>query len=409
MNKNTIAISLLTALSAGSLGAQSLYDLAPDDSTTESLPLAFTAGFNLGYDNNPTPLFGGDESFYGQAYVGATFLHNSPQTTFNFGAQIGVIHYFDNLDVPGRNVDDTTFTISLYANWTRRVSERLRFVSRNNLAYELEPDFSTGFQAQRQVGNYFRYSTDNAVGYRWSERLATYTGVRFNGISFDDFPAGDRSLVTIYNDFRYQVSERTVATLTYRYQDVDGEGSVPDATNHFILVGLEHRFSPRSTAVVRAGAQIREVDFGTDGNSPYLEATLRTQVNERFSLRTYARYGVEDWQRVLQLPFPGPTVLYSNTDTLRLGVTGNYALSRAINLTGGVNLAFLDFNDPQGPAPVGLNSVSEELVNVFVGFDYAVDDSLSVNFRYNFEDLSSDAVGRNYDRNRISIGASKTF
>ena len=236
MKKQSFAIAAIGTALASSLCAQSLFDLAPDDSETDSLPLSYTAGANFGFDDNPTPLAGNsDESLYGQAYVGATFLNNTPQTTTSFGAQVGLIHYFDNLDILGQDIDDTAYTATTYLNWTHRSSERLRFVSRNFATYELEPDYSVGFQAQRQVGNYTRWSTDNAVGYRWSDRLATYTGLRLDGISFDDLANGDRSTLTLYNDFRYQLSDRTVGTLTYRNAEVDGDGAVTDSTNHFIL------------------------------------------------------------------------------------------------------------------------------------------------------------------------------
>ena len=161
MKKQSFAIAAIGSALAVSLCAQSLFDLAPDDSETDSLPLSYTAGANFGYDDNPTPLYGNsDESLYGQAYVGATFLNNTPQTTTSVGAQVGLIHYFDNLDVLGDNIDDTAYTATAYLNWTHRSSERLRFVSRNFATYELEPDYSVGFQAQRQVGNYTRWSTD---------------------------------------------------------------------------------------------------------------------------------------------------------------------------------------------------------------------------------------------------------
>jgi len=410
MKKQTITVATIGMALASSLCAQSLFDLAPDDTQSDSLPLTWTAGLNFGLDDNPTPLGQGgeDDAFYGNAYLGVTFLNNSPQTTLNFGAQIGVIHYFDNIDIVGQDIDDTYFTTSLYLNWTHRVSERLRFVSRNLLSYELEPDYSVGFQAQRQNGNYFRWSTDNAVGYRWSDRLATYTGIRFDGITFEDFDGGDRTTITAYNDFRYQVSDRTVATLTYRYSDVDGEDQVSDSTNHFILAGIEHRFSQQTTGVLRAGVQIRDVDQGDSGESPYVEGSFTTRVNESFSLRGYARYGVEDFQRSLvdfSLPFP-PTAVYSNVDALRLGLTANYQISSTLGLNGGVNFAMLDYNERQSIR--GQSQVDEDFLNLFVGFDYQVTDNVSLNARYNFEDLSSDA-DRDYDRNRFSLGASTTF
>ena len=410
MKKQFVAASAVGMALAGSLCAQSLFDLAPDDDQNESLPLEWTAGLNFGYDDNPTPLLGNDDSSaYGQAYVGLTFLNNTPQTTLSVGAQIGVIHYFDNLDVLGADVDDTSFTTALYLNWTNRVSERLRFVSRNRLSYELEPDYSTGFQSQRQNGNYLRWSTDNAVGYRWSERLATYTGLRFSGLSYDDVDGGDRTTWTAYNDFRYQLSERTVATLTYRYSDTDGDGGVTDSTNQYILAGLEHRFSPQTSGVIRAGVQLRDVDGGESGSSPYFEASLNSRINEQFSVKAYGRYGVEDYSRSLRnLDIPGaPFAVYSDSDTLRVGFTANYQVSQSLGLNAGVNYAMLEYNDLL-PGYPGASSVDEDLLNAFIGFNLKISDNLWLNGNYNFEDLASDA-GRDYDRNRFSLGVSTTF
>lgn len=410
MKKHFAVAGALGMALAGSLCAQSLFDLAPDDTETDSLPLTWTAGVNFGYDDNPTPLLGNDdESAYGQAYIGGTFLTNTPQTTLSFGAQVGVIHYFDNLDVAGTDVDDTSFTASLYLNWTKRVSERLRFVSRNRASYELEPDYSTGFQSQRQVGNYLNWSSDNAVGYRWSERLATYTGIRVNGLTYDEGSSGDRLTWTLYNDFRYQLSERTVATLTYRHSETEGDGLVSDTSNQYILAGLEHRFSPQTSAIIRAGVQLRDVDGGKSSSSPYLEASLRTKVNQQLGIRAYARYGVEDYSRSLSNGSiaGSPFAVYSGSDTLRIGLTADYQVSQELSLTAGINYAMLTYEDIL-PGFVGASSVDEDLLNAFVGFDLNLTESLVLNGRYNFEDLASDA-GRDYDRNRFSVGVSTSF
>ena len=215
--------------------------------------------------------------------------------------------------------------------------------------------------------------------------------------------------MTLYNDFRYQLSDRTVATLTYRNADVSADGAVTDSTNHFILAGLEHRFNRKSTGVIRAGAQVRDVEGGSSGNSPYVEGSFRTAVNSQFSLRSYVRYGVEDFARNVFNPDTFINAFYSNTDTLRLGVTGTYSLSEDLSLSGGINYASLKYNDLYvSTFGLGASSVDEELLNVFVGVNLRVSDNVSVNARYNFEDLTSDA-GRAYDRNRFSLGASTQF
>ena len=401
MNKQIFAIAAVGMATAGALCAQSLFDLAPDEAEKDSLPLTWTAGATIGYDDNPTPLLGNDDSsLYGQAYVGATFLSNTPSTTTSFGAQIGVIHYFDNLDVLGTDVDDTSFTAALYLNWTNRVSERLRLVSRNSLAYELEPDYSAGFQSSRQVGNYFRWYTDNAVGYRWSERLATYTGFALNGISYDDAEGSDRFTWSLYNDFRFQLSQQTIGTLNYRYSDTEGDAGVTDSTNHYITLGLEHRFSPRAVGVIRGGIQIRDVDQGDSSTNPFFEGSLNVKMNEQFSWKAYGRYSVEDYARTLN------RVNYSDNQSFRVGVSGEYIVSQDLSLNAGVNYIMQGFEDP-------LNGViapnfDEDLLNIYLGFALGLTETVSLNGRYNFEDLSSDA-GRDYDRNRFSLGVSAQF
>ena len=56
-----------------------------------------------------------------------------------------------------------------------------------------------------------------------------------------------------------------------------------DSTNQYLLFGAEHRFSPNTIGIVRAGAQFRDVDNGGDETSPYLEAAFNWQATEAFS------------------------------------------------------------------------------------------------------------------------------
>ncbi|MCH1508976.1 MAG: hypothetical protein L7T84_07215, partial [Akkermansiaceae bacterium] len=267
-----IAVSLIPL---GSASAQSLFDLAPSNDDSEPLPLTWTAGASVGHDDNAAPFFNGPDqsSLYGSAYVGASFLSRTPSTTTEFFARLGIVHYFENIENNGDDVDQSSSVAGFGLNWTNRISDRLRIVSRNTLNKEREPDYSQGFQGA-VTGDYLRWSTDQAVGYRWSERLGTYTGVRYDDVSYDDIDGSDRSTLTFYNDFRYQLSPQTVATFTYRLSEVDG-GFVSDSTNSYFLVGLEHRFSPNTLGVVKAGVQNRDVDSGDDTSSPYVEASLR--------------------------------------------------------------------------------------------------------------------------------------
>ncbi|MDB4283863.1 outer membrane beta-barrel protein [bacterium] len=401
-----ITATAIGLLSASSLCAQTLFDLAPSEEASESIPLTWVVGASIGYDDNPTPI-GNDsnESVYAVGYVGASFLSEAPQDRVEFSAQVGYVHYFDDLDygvAPNRvSVDQSTPTGNLTLNWTRRVSDRLRFSSSNYVGFEYQPDYSVGTTAARQTGAYLRWSSDNSVGYRWSERLGTYTGVIFDGITYDDDNTGanDVSGLTFYNDFRYQLSPQTVATLTYRYSERDIDNSSADSENQFILAGIEHRFSPNTVGILRGGVQIREVDGSADGSStsPSFEAALNTQVNEQLSVRAYGRYSVEDYARNIG------GVLYDDANTLRFGVTGNYQVSQDLSLQGGINYQFLDYSDDVAPG------IDEDLFNAFVGFNLQVAENVYLNGTYNFEDLGSDNNAREYDRNRFSLGVRATF
>ncbi len=394
-----ITATTLGLLSVSSLCAQSLFDLAPKDGETESSPLFWTVGASLGYDDNPTP--GSDnETAYGVVYVGAAFLSQSPQTTVEFAGRLGYVHYFDDLDFGLLKVDQSTPTGSLRLNLTHRVNERLRLSSRNSMAFEYQPDYSVGSSAIRQTGAYTRWSSDNSVGYRWSERLGTYTGFIYDGVEYDN-PAAQRndiSAITLYNDFRYQLSPQTVATLTYRYADRNTAGSARDTQNHFIMVGGEHRFSSNSVAIVRAGVQLRSIDGSTrDYTSPSAEAAVTTRVNQLLSVKAYGRLSTEDSSRQVG------AAVYDNANTMRLGVSGTYRVSQALSLSSGINYMSLAYED--GTA----EDRDESLINAFVGFDLQIAENLYLNGSYNFEDLGSDVVSREYDRNRMSIGVRATF
>ena len=399
--KKQFTVTAVSLICIGSVSAQSLFDLAPSSDDSEPLPLTWTAGASLGFDDNAVPLVAGSDesSLYGSAYVGASFLSRTPATTTEFFARLGIVHYFDDIDAGGQNVDQSSSVAGFGLNWTNRISDRLRFVSRNTLNKEREPDYAQGFQGAAS-GDYLRWSTDQAVGYRWSERLGTYTGVRYEDVSYDDIDGFDRSTLTLYNDFRYQLSPQTVATFTYRLSEVDG-GVVSDSTNSYFLVGLEHRFSPNTLGVIKGGVQNRDVDGGGDSSNPYFEASVRSQINEQFTIRSYVRYGVEDYARsIIGINFEG-------SETLRLGLTGTYGVSEQLSLNAGVNYVSLGYVDS---IPAGVD-VDEDSLNLSVGFRLELSDTMWLNGSYNFETLSSDfvAVDREYDRNRINLGINTTF
>lgn len=398
MKKQIIAGSVILA-SAGLATAQGLYDVAPNIDAKESSPLKWNAGISYGYDDNVTPTLGNnDEVSYANAYVGASLVSITPQTTWDIYGRIGAIYYFDDIQAAGS--DDVYGQGRIGINWAHRVSERLRFSSRNYVAYELEPDYSYAFASDRLIDEYLHYQSDNAVGYRWTERFATYTGFTVRGLEYANASSNnDRQTYSIYNQFRYRASEQTVWTLDYRYSWTDSSGTAGDSTNHYVLLGVEHRFSPTAVLAVKAGVQMRDVDNGTDSDQPFVEAALRSRMNDQLSVRAFARYSVEDYGT----SFAGFT--YDTNNTLRIGLSADYVVSPQLTLHAGVNYIMTDLEDGRtvpGGAPVA--DTDTDLINLYLGFSYQINEGMYLTGSYNWTDSDSDIAVRNYERNRASLG-----
>ena len=409
--KKPLSIGLASALLAGVASADGLYYVGAE--AKESMPLKWVVGLDVTYDDNVTPNTGnGDEDAFSiNPYVGLSVVSITPQTSWDVYARVGALYYLN--DVKGQS-DDLYPQARVGANVTHRFNERVRVSSRNFLAYELEPDYSYGFATSRQNDPYLYWQTDNSVGYRWSERFATYTGFILTGLDYDsEVENSDRFTWTIYNQFRYQLSPQTVLTAEYRYSETDGDGFAADSTDQYALVGVEHRFSPNSILIARVGAQFREVDdSGDDSTSPYAEIATTTRVNEVFTVRAFLRYGLEAYDTVQTI---GAGIYdFSEKETLRIGVSAEYAISPMLALFGGVDYipATYDEGNRVGGSVLAPDSVSgydEDLVNAYIGLSVKFTEYLSGSLTYNFTNSESDFENRDYDRNRVTVGVRAEF
>ena len=293
---------------------------------------------------------------------------------------------------------------------THRFNEKLRLVSNNFVSYELEPDYSYGFASTRQVSEYLYWQTDNALGYRWTERFATYTGFQITALDYTDLPNADYLTWTIYNQFRYQVTPQTVLTASYRYSETSGDGISNDSTNQYLLGGFEHRLSPNTILIANVGAQLRSVDTaggGDDSTNPYAELTLQSQINEQFSIRGFLRYGIEDYDSVIGAN------QFDERQALRIGVSSEYQISKALSVFGGVDYIGTNYDSGRNAAgPITLTG-DESLFNIYIGASVKLTEYLTGTLSLNH--TTSDGSGaifgtaRDYDRNRISLGLSSEF
>jgi hypothetical protein len=402
MKRKFSPIVLMMAV-ASTCSAQSLYYKGSE--AQDSVPLTFTVGAQMTFDDNVAPGELTENSSLGfNPYVGATFVTITPQTTWNVYVRLGLVYLFD----APPEIDDVTSQSRAGINFTHRFSERLRFTSENFLSYELEPDFANGIGASRRLGAFFAWSTNNSIGYRWTERFGNYLGMSVNGVNYDA-PDNDRLTWELYNQFRYQLGPQTVLTGDYRYSETAGDGRAEDSTNQFLLVGVEQRFSPTMVGVARLGAQLRDVEGGDSISSPYAELALNSSVNKAFSLKAFTRYGIESGDTVRE--FNGNFIDFNERQTLRVGVSGDYVISPTLSLFTGVDYiptTFASGRNASNSLPI-VGELNEDLFNGYIGVSMKINEMLTASLSYNYTDSSSDFANQTFERNRISIGVSAQF
>jgi hypothetical protein len=404
--KFSLGVVTLAAV-CGFASAQGLYYTGSE--AQESMPLRWAVGANLTWDDNVTPGGIEQDSLSISPYVGASMVNITPQTTLDVYARLGLIYYFDSPD--GQGADDVNAQARLGVNVAHSFSERLRLSSRNFISYELEPDYSLGVSSARQAGEYLYWQTDNALGFRWTERFGTYTGFQLTGLDYDDVDSADRFIWSIYTQGRLLLSEQTVLTADYRYSQSDGSDLASDSTNHYLLGGVEHRVSATTIVIARGGVQWRDVDNGRDSTNPFLELAVNSQLSEQFRLRSFVRYSVEDFDTVQQLAGLG-LYDFDERQTLRIGVSAEHAVTQKLSLFGGVDYIPASFDGGRrvlGAGPARVNGLDEDLVNLYIGLSMEFANNLHGTVSYNFTDSSSDFVSRSYDRNRISVGVRAEF
>jgi hypothetical protein len=402
------ATGFLTASLVVSAYAGGLYHV-PNEEAEDTLPIKWSVGMSAVWDDNTTPTDPGpdDQTFSLNPYTAMEFSSAAPQTTWDVMAKLGLLYYFDEPVAAGS--DDSYGQMRAGFNLTHRFDERLRFVTRNFISYELEPDYSYGVATNRQSSEYVYWDVDNALGYRWTERLATYTGIKLTMLDYSETANSDRFTSTLYNQFRYVLSPQTVGTATIRYAQTTGAEQSSDSTDTYLLIGAEHRFSPSTILIGSAGAQFRQVDAvnGKDSTSPYLELTLRSQVNQQLIVSGFARYGAEVYDTVVNLPLLAE---YDSRLTLRLGTQATYEISEKLSLFSGIDLISASFEN--GRAVVGgapQPDQSETLFNAYLGTSLKLTEYLAASLTYNFTTADSDLQNRSYDRNRISVGLQAEF
>lgn len=401
--KLKVALASLVLTSSVQAG-EGLYSVG--DQPEDLIPLQWMVGLKVIHDDNATP--GGDldgeEASSIMPYIGGQLTNMTPRTVVDVYAEIGMMYYFDK----PQGLDDTSINSRMSLDVFHDVNERISLATRNFISYELEPNYAYGYASSRQGEEHLFWSTDNSIDYNWTDRLATRTGVKYFGTHYEDSEDSNRQSISLSNQFRYLLSPQTIGTVTYRHTLSKGEGNSSDSNDQYITFGAEHRFSPNHIGSGQIGVQLRDVDDGDSSSNPFFNLTLISQMNSQFMIRNFLRYSVEDTDTVQNQG--GNIGEYDERATLRFGSSASYDLSPKLQLFGGVDYIRTSLGAGRLISGSGtFPDADEEVINAYIGFALKITETIEANCSYNFTDSDSPLSGRDYDRNRFSLGVSAIF
>ncbi len=373
----TTAAVLTAASQAGAQGYLSIGANADSD-FERKLPFSWTVGAQLGWDSNVGVTSSNEqESAYISASIGIDYSSGDRRTAISYHGSYSPLWYFDAPD----GVDEFQNNARFGMDYRRRINPKLVLTNSFYVSYEVEPDYQIGATVARRTEPYFYGYESLAAAYSWNRRFSTVTSFTVSGVYYDGGYGENYANYMLANEFRYAFSRTTTGTFTYRFGLTDYEDS-DDTESHFILIGADHRFSPRLSGSIRTGVELRESE-----STPYVETSLTYRVSRKTDVRWYSVYGY-------------PIDSGSSDADLRTGVTASHRFNSR-------------FSGNLGAHYIGENSdfMDQETLALSTGFNYILYKNVSLNGGYSFTTSATDApngIGE-YDRHMVQLGIASRF
>ncbi|MFM2168753.1 MAG: hypothetical protein RIS79_3124 [Verrucomicrobiota bacterium] len=362
-------------------------------------PLTFSIFSNGGYDRldykNPglgTP--GNIDSWF--ATGGASVMYTRPdQTTpFSFSLDSSVVNYIDGVPT----FQDTFYNNRATINFEHRFSERLKISNNFFATYGVEPNNAFGFGASTTLWNgQYLYGYNNFnINYAWSPRFSTTTSYTIDGIGYEDNLIGnqeDRYTHLFAQQFSYALTRQTSLTAEYRYRTTTfDKAQGKNFHSHFALAGVDHAWSDRFSGSARAGAEFYESSRQSNV-SPYAEAALNYAVARETMVRGFASLGYNGAE----------LASFNSRYGVNTGLQVNHNISKRLSVNAGTNYAYSQFDSGGG------SDVTEHSLFLSTGLGYNVLANLRLDAQYSFSMLQSTSAFREFDRHRVSLGATASF
>lgn len=394
-----LILAVVAVLSPAALRAQGLVAIqnySADFKNEE--PLSFSITGNTGYDNlkykSPSVQLSNIDSWYAQLGAGTSYTHADRTTPYSFSLEGSVLQYVKGVPTYGSTFYNGRATF----NVAHEFSERLKISNNFYVTYGTNPNTAFGYGATTALWNgQFLYGYNNFnVSYAWTPRFSTTTSYTFDGTTYENSTVAlsqNRYSHLFAQQFAYKISQQTSLTAEYRYRMTDYTKSpFQNYHSHFALVGVDHAWSENMSGSARVGAEFYQ-NASVSKTRPYAEGALNYAVAKQTQLRWFAMLG-----------FNGAVYSgYTSSYGVNTGVQVNHQVTKRFSVNGGVSYAHTLLSG--GP----IADQTQDSVFINAGFGYQVLENMNLNANYSFSTQLSNNPLVEFNRNRVSIGATATF
>ena len=407
-----LSSSVLHALETGALNAQQSKKAW---SVSASLRGFYDDNFNSQASGNKQSSTGIDVA--PSAHFGVAGEQSSLDVGYDFTAR-----YYEKA-LNGRT-DHSDFTHNFNVTATHAFDERFRVNGRESFVIGQEPDFLAGNQ---NVVNPQRISGDNMrnyanVGASFQATSLLGFGVSYNNTivnyadkgNFSNSARLDRMEQGVNLSSQWTISPQTVGQLGARigktdfsrkdeFADTGVRASSRDTTSLILYGGADHEFNDALSGSLLVGGQRTKYpnNPNTDSKwSPWVEGSLQYEYQTQTTLSGGFSYSRSASDLVAAA---SATEFVRDTEVASIYGAVTHHLAEHLSGTGSIRYQRSKYNG-------GLYDGQKEGV-LFLGLSlaYEFNPNLEGNIGYNFDDLSSDAPGRNYNRNKFYVGVTAKY
>ena len=361
-----------------------------------AVPIRFTAGVDMGYDDHVNGGTGsasssGRSSLFTRENLVLTYARPGERTIVSL---IGVGRFEQFLDL---GTDDKNGNVTL--SITHNHSTRLSFYASVYAAYETEPDFKSDVGPENVRADHFDTIDIFSVTYQWLPRVSTVTSYTFERVKYADASIGmtsDRVDNTFGETVQFSLTRRTNLVGDYRYLISDYDTAPNDSNTHYLLGGIDHHLTEHLIIHARGGPSLRSLKNDGDSTSPYFEGSLE-YIMSNHSLNWTTSYG-----------FEAPTEANASVrKTLRTGLVLTYNLTSRLSSTTAV---YFHHDENQTSASSGTGSAgSQDTLDLSLGLGYTINTRLALHANYSYTSQSSLGGTPGYTRNSYSAGLTYTY